>query len=183
MENVKVMKIILPAIALALWVSAVHAAEPFDFKGVPLGSTEQELLEKHPEFSCKDDPDQLLGDRQCYYIGTYAGVEASTMIWFYSNSLGQIYITFKSDLFDEVNSALVTKYGKPTTVVKEKVRNAMGANFLNEINTWKRKSGLLVITKLAGEISQSSVDIQSIAFRKEYTLRQQRKIKAGSGDI
>lgn len=58
--------------ALSLMLLIAHSltwAEAFEFKGVPFGASEQQFLEKHPEFWCSDAQGPLetvLSDRTCY---------------------------------------------------------------------------------------------------------------------
>ena len=152
---------------------------------MPLGATQESLLEKLPEFSCDAiiDGFEDLGDVYCHGTSSYAGVEAFASVYFYSNSLGSVRITFDSDEFDDVNRALMKKYGQPTTAETTVLGNAMGAKFVNETNTWKRKGGKLSINKFAGEISESSVDISSTDYSAEYAKRKKRSINEKGGDL
>lgn len=167
--------------------TAAWADEPFDFKGVPFGASEQDLLQKHPDFKCQKGP-PLTGDRACLLTqkrgASYAGVGATVMVSFFSDKITHVTINFNSSEFDVVKGALIIKYGAPTTESSTSVSNRMGATFQNQQGTWDKNDGLILeINKYAGEISKSSVHIYT---KEDYEKFKGRKItdsKSRAGDL
>lgn len=180
------MKIILQAVTLALFISAASAAdEPFGYKGMPLGATEEEFREKHfADFTCHQTPGELTADKVCTADSPiYAGVEADSItIRFYFNKISSVFIVLDSDKFGEVRDALVIRYGMPKIEVTQ-LSNAMGAKFMNETFTWRRGDQFITATKYSNNVSDSTVSIGSNAGIAEFNKRNKRDKLKKSGDL
>lgn len=177
--------------ALSLMLLIAHSltwAEAFEFKGVPFGASEQQFLEKHPEFWCSDAQGPLeivLSDRTCYLFknGTYAEVPAELSVDFYANSMAKIGVRFDPASFDFIKRALVNKYGKPTGEDAEMLTTAMGGKFLNEKFKWDRKDGMILIRKYNGKITESKLSIYSTAGLEEMEKRKKEAVRQGGSDM
>lgn len=160
------MKNILLTSVFALWTLVGYAEERIDFKGVALGSSEQELLKQHPEFKCNGAGKRPGGaDRICLAIkdsgATYAGVSADINLLYYSDSLEYVLVYFSSDKYLDIHEALIAKYGAPTLEEKQQVTNRMGAVFEDVTSQWKRSGTILQLSKYVGKISTSNVTIST----------------------
>lgn len=154
------MKIILQAVTLALFVSAASAAEPFSYKGIPMGSTEQALLAKYPEFQCRTADRYSPSDRKCIFTsGTYAGIEAiKTELGFHSNRLEYIEIVFASVHSDTVYNALIAKHGRPTTTFDRPTYDGNGNEFKGKATQWEHgTNGNIIAVKSANFLINSRV--------------------------
>jgi len=71
--------------------------------------------------------------------------------------LQRIFLTFSNDSYDEVHSALLQKYGKPSSVKKYRVQNGFGAQFVQVDTIWRRAGGLKLRLSLYGASTDDSV--------------------------
>ncbi|MBR0878363.1 hypothetical protein ABIF65_002196 [Bradyrhizobium japonicum] len=67
-----------------------------------------------------------------------------------------ITVTPKTDTYQTLIDALTVKYGRPETS-SEKIRNRMGAEFMDEIATWHADKSTIVVKKYNGRIDQALV--------------------------
>ncbi|MBA2689986.1 MAG: hypothetical protein H0U63_04205, partial [Burkholderiales bacterium] len=68
-----------------------------------------------------------------------------------------ISITPRSEHYETIVAALVTRYGKPSGVAASKIKTRMGAEFDDEISTWKTDSSTITVRKFNDDIRQSIV--------------------------
>ena len=91
-------------------------------------------------------------------------------LFFYEGILNSINITFNSNNFNEVQGALVAKYGD-VEPKHETVRNGVGTSFENRIYTWKKNGQTLQAKRYSGKITRSSVTFELDSSIEKYTAK------------
>ncbi len=151
------------------------AAEELNIKGEKIGMTEDELRAMVGEpFSCGATKDLGDGVRHCGRLGTmadtYAGKHVDIMRLFRKGKLVTVYVGgLKPEDFDEVETALVDKFGKPKED-RSQVHNAFGAQFDTATDTWTTGTAILVFKKRCGKVTDSCLTLIS----PEYMEKEQR---------
>jgi hypothetical protein len=180
------------------------SAEPFAFRGIPLGTALADFRKmpypdaaKDPKARplCRGDKDLSrdpsaridlsdafvrIGVVACKYFtpgprgisGIYAAAPDFANIGGYETTflfapaafheplrlrLYMVMVTPRSDHYQTIVDALAVKYGKPTDVAVSKVKNRMGAEFNDEVATWKNDSSSITVKKFNDNIGQSIV--------------------------
>jgi hypothetical protein len=162
------------------------AQEPLKFKGLALGSSEQELLRHYPFVTCsgqparrscyarqdKAEPIRILsvecvakgGDTSlCAQIVeqqklSIAGVAVqSIQFTLFDGALGTISMRPRENSFEKIERALVDVYGRPNSVSTSPVTTRAGAALENRTATWQLPGGRVVITRFSVNIDESSV--------------------------
>jgi hypothetical protein len=67
-----------------------------------------------------------------------------------------ITVTPKAETYQTLVDALAAKYGKPETT-SEKIKNRMGAEFVDEIATWRSEGSTILVKRYNGRIDQALV--------------------------
>lgn len=126
--------------ALLLLFPLSSAALAFDYKGVYLGeSSTSELIKEKLGVECGHGLNEMI---ICNGRVTIAEQGADINLVINSNGIVQrINFILSSDSFDIVKSALSEKFGTPNASKNQMMQNGYGAQFKNEIVTWKEKNG------------------------------------------
>lgn len=165
----------------------------FDFKGLPLASTEQDMKSRFPDFGCNDPKDaaaRRLADRSCLASPditcrpntwcendpekpwNYAGIRTGLlMMSFYNNELSTISISIKPGQFDLVTKALIVKYGEPTARSTQILTTRAGAQYENQILRWENQHALIIVNKYSGSVNDASVTYKLKKSIEEYRER------------
>ncbi|MDP4027533.1 MAG: hypothetical protein Q8P42_00990 [Gallionella sp.] len=169
---------------------ALAEEEPLEIKGISFGASETQFIEKNPTAECKnsrDEQEAIMGDRICRLYEpdgtTYAGVPANISVFFFADKMDSALILLNSKDFNLVKSALILKYGKPTTTKMERLTTAMGGEILNEKNEWQRKDSKAIINRYAGKITRCIVSFSSNANVTEMEKRYKKDIRNRSSDM
>jgi hypothetical protein len=170
---------------LTVGVFVYAADEPFEFKGIALGS-DFDTVKADKKFDCSDTPKRAGGDQTCFLGGkqeTIAGIAVDGMLLsFYGGKLHSISIYFNADNFEHVVDALSQKYGDGD-VKTEVVQNRMGATFENHIYSWRRSDETLVATRFTSKLDRSSVVFRTDFSVEEFTRRRNSSINQDSKDL
>jgi hypothetical protein len=185
-------------------LATVASAEPFAFRGIPLGTPLADFRKMPYPDAAKDPKARPLcrGDKEltrdtfgridlsnalirvgvvaCKYFtagsrgipGVYAAAPDFANIGGYETTflfasaafqepirfrLYMVMVTPRSDHYQTIVDALAVKYGKPTDVAISKVKNRMGAEFSDEVATWKNDSSSITVKKFNDNVGQSIV--------------------------
>ena len=166
-------------------MSAFAQSDPFEFKGIALGS-EIAAIESNPRFSCRiaNDPiaDQVcslrFGEKE-----TIAGAPIGTLLLFYYNGkLQTISISFAAKDFLQVADALKAKYGEGSAKT-EAIMNRMGATFENRIVTWRKPGATAEAKRFSSKLDTSSVRFQTDAAMEEFKRRRGSTAKEQAKDL
>lgn len=192
--------------ALLIASATACAQAPLEFKGVPLGATEGQLLEKYPIFHCRDT--EKIG-RVCsvttkYYNAQckmHAKIEpacsksgeellemggtrpATYQVIIRNGVVAQVVIWFPSLDFSGIAAAFSEKYGKPTADKESIVKNRMGAEFDNRIVDWTRNDGGIKLEKRATDIETSIILITAPAFYIDLGKASEEKAKVAASKL
>lgn len=170
---------------LVLLSTQAIASEPFEIKGVKLGATEAEVLEKNPDIkrcenAAKAGARSALADRECSIwrnlhkddVAVFAGFPASISFKLINEQVGYVSVHLDSVHFNEVVAALKSKYGEPSSNKTEVVTNRMGAKFENNIVEWRQGASVIRAYKIASRINNSSVMLFTESYFKDVERRQ-----------
>jgi hypothetical protein len=157
-----------------------HSAERVDFKGAPLGSSRQQLIEKVPQFACVDtvpaDPVFVLGDTLCSIKAnaafTYGGiVPLAVDAALIRNSVMTFRIAMSPGETDDMVAAMTARYGAPAAQLKNVMKDKAGTPYVNVITTWRVADDSITISKYEGNGEVGSVFIQAKQAMAEFARR------------
>ncbi len=96
---------------------AALAGEDFAFKGMTMGSSEQELLALHPTAECQDTG--VAERRRCLVLGdTIADIKVTIGYKYYAGKLLGISVSIPHTDYFKVDEAIRSKYGSPNSMVR-----------------------------------------------------------------
>lgn len=164
-----------------------------EFKGLLLGSSENTLKDRFPDFVCRDPQDdrqRRMADRICTAAPSitcrpntwcendpdkpwvYAGLRAKFLTaLFYADQMHSLSVNIHSDQFDEVSRALIAKYGIPTNHETNILQTRAGTKYENKKLVWERPDSSLRIEKYSNSIDASSVRYTLKNAMEEHRLR------------
>ncbi len=159
-----------------LFTSAVAVqGEPFEFKGVVLGS-DIAAIESDPRFSCRtasNDAERLLADKICElrHHETIAGAPIKSMVLlYYDGKLQNISVYFGEKYFSQVVGSLAEKYGQGNVTI-ERPQNRMGATIENKVYSWRRAGATLKARHYTDRLDTSSASYETDYRSQEYMKR------------
>jgi hypothetical protein len=178
----RVATVVLATLAFSL---AFGQSEPFEFKGIGLGS-DITAIESSPKFSCRN-PDSPIADRICSLRygerETIAGAPIGTLLlYYYDGKLQTISISLEAKHFSQVAEALKEKYGEGNSKT-ETIQNRMGASFENRIVTWRKPGAILEAKRFSGKIDTSSVMFRTDVAIEEFNRRRGSTAKEQAKDL
>lgn len=181
----------LACLSLNAAAESPHAS--FDFKGLALSSTEQELLAKFPDFRCRDPKDERqrrMADRICSASPgltcqpntwcendpekpwNYGGLRSKNVIaMFYSGALYGISVAIHPDQFQQLVEALRVKYGPEAELKTELLQTRMGATFQNQQFIWQSKDATITAAKYTSSINEGAIRYNLKSSVQEYAKR------------
>lgn len=173
-------------IAAALFAPIVSAAQqpPLDFKGVPFGSSQDDLrqlaLTAARSFNCIDKAAD--GWQLCVVDGiSYAGAEAKKVHATYQDDrLIMVTVYAPSEAFSNIAAALAEKFGSPKSDERGKVQNRMGATFEQQILTWAPNGDYVAAHRFddnlnTSKVTMASADGMAIIKRRAAAMRAKQK--------
>lgn len=188
--------------ALLIASTAAFAQAPLEFKGVPLGATEEQLLAKYPAFRCDTDK----GVRACSFFSEYSsttcsrpgkvdpacttsaqelldmgGIQPKSYLAIIRNgAVAQVNIWFRTIDFSGIAAAFTEKYGKPTADNQSVVKNRMGAEFDNRLVKWDRNDGVLKVEQRGPDIETARIMMTAPGFYTEQRKIDEEKTKVAA---
>lgn len=188
---------ILALFACIFFGASSAAAQEIGFKGVPLGATKSDLLEKFPFLDCKPPPGRSfasLGEELCsvpmsasfeqtrplYSYGGQPAMDAQFAI--VGGRVEQFSIRFLPDRYEAIKAAISEAYGDPkeTTSIRQTMRGEALASRRLSVS---RSNGTLSVLEHAGRVDQGAVDGRSSAFEAYVDRVKKGDPKAGSKDL
>jgi len=153
--------------------------KPYAFKEFRLGMTINEFNKLKPNVTYKNKREY---QTSCFVDTTIGGANGKAYFIFdeYGKEpqLSFISVTIKKSDFDNVKDALLTKYGKPTSVSEEIKSNAMGAKFSSIKMVWQNDVSQLYIESVGEKINES----QMILFHRKLGKSKQEKKDAAKAE-
>lgn len=156
---------VLTILALALPLSA--NAQPIEIKGLYVGMSKAEVLEKFPTWK-----DFTIAGVRSKYEHTPVSIK------YRDDKLDQLMFFFNSNHFDTMLSALKEKYPE-MSCESTQVGNAMGATFDQTRCTLKGTDSILQFSRYVSDIRTSVLSMMSMKFLEE----QAEKVKERKKDI
>lgn len=153
--------------ALVFTVSTLAQAE-MELKGLRLGTTEREAVERFASIQCRDS-ETSHADRICLVAATSTPelmtlAEQPVRYWslsFKGERLALITANLPTDHYDAIAEALEAKYGKPTARREPPLTNRMGARFANTTVEWSRGDERLTAERYGGDVDSMRVMLAS----------------------
>lgn len=192
------------AFLVALLISELALAQspPLEFKGVPVGSTEAELIEKYSAFDCQGEAP----DRKCTFTREAAhqwtcrarpdrdrcydamnellefGPTSPTvyLIEIRDGRVGRVSIVFPTKDFGALEAALREKYGKPQASKVDTAHNRMNAAFENRNATWLRRDGSIYVEERGTTIDSGLLTLTAPGFADSEAGARAAKVKAAA---
>jgi hypothetical protein len=163
-------------ILLALFFSTNSFA--YDFKGVEVGQfSSTEDISNKLTAKCLDNKDD--GGIYCLGDTTIVGKKAEVFITADKNNIVQtIKVTFDPDSFENIYSALKSKYGAAKVKVSD-ISTAMGAKFKQAEAKWSTSTAFMMLNKYNGKITEGSLMILS----NEHLEMMDKLMKESKSDI
>ena len=191
-------------IGLAFSAIALAQQPPLEVKGVILGATKAEMLQKMPGASCYSEAtctwrtDDIARQR-CGQIGFPAsqaqldchvqlGAElafgparaAQFYVRLLHERVGEIAVRFRQEKLAEVIIALSEKYGPPGQDVTSEVQNRLGAKFANRIATWVMPDGRIQAEQRGLDTDTAQVLFTAEWYRDAKVKEMETKAKASA---
>lgn len=171
------MHIVITLAFLTLFANSVLAAEPFDFKGAPLGASEKELVEKvapnNGKLTCRDASkvERPFADRKCIaneinqleFAGTTITVEFGKSsnylsFQFIEDRLMSVSLVLDEFEFNKMVAALTKRYGKPQVTEKRPFRIRPGAPFESDYFEWRKGGSILRAWQYSDSLRKSGFE-------------------------
>jgi len=196
---------------LALAPTSALSQERIEFKGVPLGSTRAEFVQKNPMFNCRATSKScslngLDASQHCklrmYESGArdsnfpmdecLSSVKTSAT---YGNQPAYLFATFREDVlsggsaliepssFDSIADAIVVRYGQPVTAKNETVQNRAGAKFENRQMEWSVGGDGIFATKYGSTVTRGIIDIRDRQSIIEMKSKVEKTRKSAPADL
>lgn len=193
--------------AAFLFAASSLLAQTFEIKGIYIGMTEAQLLEKYPAFRCRNNTE--IG-RYCSFIyEAYPSVcreldgakfdachERSHQLYEFGpakpkgytvnlrdEAVTAISVIVRAEDFGDLAAALQEKYGRPSSDKKGVVENRMGAKFGNESIEWRRGNQALEIKQRVGNIDTGMVHLTPADWGEQLLDESKKKAKATAKNL
>jgi hypothetical protein len=181
------------ACLLAFCAVAAVAQEPeplFEFKGVPLRTSEEEFRKVHADFVCSDvgGDAKALGDRVCHgglrTPFTYGGVPVKIVAaYFYADRLSTVNVSIEERHFRTLSQTLVEAFGSPASSKEDELSTRAGGTYTNTTNVWRKGASTVMARRYAGRIDTSSVGISTLDATAEFQRRREAQSRKGAKDL
>lgn len=173
---------LLAAAIIALAPAIALAQEPLAFKGLALGSSEEEVLKQYPKSRCSGSPQRrhcmtfltdLLRRNQpmpgsgvledeARQTMTVAGVPVEYFSFtLYDGKLGSISMAPASSAFDRIAAAFVDRYGKPSLDQESQITTRAGVAYRQREIFWSIDGGRIRLERYGSDITKSWISYTS----------------------
>lgn len=189
------MKSLLAVIA-ALACGAA-SAQSISYRGLPLGSTKAELLQRFPDLECKPSPvsAHTLGEEMCDAAHIYVPKERSAPLFSYGgapvaeprfiiiNGRVEAFIAeFLPKNYDAIRNALEQAHG-PGKEQAVPIQTMMGASTTSRRWMKTMPGGQFTLAEHAGTIEYGAVQISSDQYQAFSAAKRSGNAKAGASDL
>lgn len=158
--------------------------EPSGFRDIPFGASEQTLKEKLPRPMCHDNNDQeVLPERYCFVSLRIGSVDASGIFYLRSDHFVNLTISFKSEVFSQIEEAFTEKYGTPLHTQDVKIKTRGGLEAVNTVMKWDGKKVDVRLQRYAGSITNGFAELIMVEEREIQRQKIESRGKAGAKDL
>jgi hypothetical protein len=182
----------LIVVLYALVPFALAQDQRIEFKGVPFGATQAEVLARFPFLDCRPAPNTRFADVMCHGTTrvmnaqdfTYGGVPVTDLsLNFYDDTLASVFITIDPQYFSTLSRAMVEGYGQPGKVERPEVQTGKGVTVRNEVLTWQRGDVRIVANKYLARRDDGGVVLRTDAAIEEFKRRNHQSTRKGAKDL
>lgn len=188
------MKLFFMLLIAILVPASAHADGGFEFKGVPLGAPEAELLRLHPRFECHGTGIRYctmsmascpaMGAVECMKTMSYGGVMFKSVTASLTDGrVSSVQVITSARTFEQLRDSLLAGYGLPAQEDATTMKTKAGVEVANIRYTWTRGDELIFASRYMGDIDSSSVMITSKAALAANKKRREEAAKAGAKDL
>ena len=181
-------------LVIALPCAAV--AEPVTLKGLAPGMTKAQVAEAHPSItkSCMKPQDSVMTDEVCGYsnkhhsgapaLHTFAGVPVeSWTVMLKEGIVHTVMIILPSEKFEDAETAVTERWGKPSHRGTSTVQNRMGATFDQVDARWLREGSVLRGMKRGGNVTKATFSLTTERGMEERYKAKKDAAKAAASDM
>ena len=183
--------------------AAEPAATILEFKGVPLGATQAELLAAHPGFRCMADKDDAeiticMISPRCYQSSYSAKQECERefsarntfggepnkfiMATMWLGKLHAVAVKIEPESYDRLARALAAKYGTPEET-REPITTRAGVSYENALARWSFPDGFIRLRRFSGRIDEGLATIMSREMAERAAARRKAASNAAPSDL
>lgn len=195
-----------PVLAALLLLGATfsHANSPLEFRGLGIGSTEEEFRSRYPELRCDDPQKKAAAEKGRFkdfwlrkqteadlFCGTVISDRAPPARL--ANMGGQVATNFEFDFvhnrlvhasaslpapaYDRLVVALSAKYGPPDRKETEEIKRDAAGKIANTILYWTRGNATTRVSRYAAGQDMTSYSLTSDDYRNEVERRRAARAK------
>ena len=171
-------------LVLAMIASSVaqqaEKTEPYEVKGVKLGSSLDEWKQRPAAAECREVVNKG-DDYSCLELGaTFAGASGKEIVSFYKQRLSSFYFVISAADYSGVRAALEQKFGKPASVESKTYQNGYGAKFQGEYVTWTNGISTIALEEMGSDKMHSTLMFGQLDILAEAS---KAKAKAKANDM
>lgn len=174
---------ILVGLFFALTIVGVSAAaeswqEPEDFRGLKWGASIPEMQQLYPKamkLQRTFEGERIEGFS--VFNQEIGSVKTSFVLGFLDNRFAFAEIAFKSPDFMTLREAFVTRYGPAHSTREEKLQSRMGAEFTNQVLSWRGRTLSIYIAKYSGKVTDGTARISKHDYAEELIRAYKQKGK------
>jgi len=158
---------------IALLLAAANAFAAYDVNSVVLGASEKDVRAHFPSVYCKAlEWQSKAADRRCDDSRiAFAGMEARVTFYIHKDKVEAFDLRFDTRELDRMLGHLKTRYGKPTSEVKERIEDRDKAEREVVKVLWEGKGERAVLTAILNQ-RRATLLVYRGAFEEEiYKVR------------
>jgi hypothetical protein len=164
------------------------------FKGLLLGASQAEAVERLPFLQCRTvgAGATVVADVICnstdgglvQHQFTFGGVPPSYVsLSFVRDQMVSATILFYPRDFDRLQVAMTEAYGKPAKAVTETVKTRAGLALENNVLEWTAGGDTLMLRRYGSDIRTGAVMLSGKAFEQEDERRRRERASSGAKDL
>jgi hypothetical protein len=182
-QHLKLLALIGAICTSAAW------ADPFDFKGLKLGTARNDVSEAHRLFYCQAPSSTALYDEMCAIAGPIFNTVAEVAVkdpviaGFLGGKLFSLSFTIAAGSYSEVFDAVVARYGAPFKHSEEPFQTRGGLKAVNAIAVWRQGDSTITLRKYGGSIDTGSIIYSLETDAAEYRRRKESEARSRSKDM
>ncbi len=165
--------------------SALAFNEPDGFRGMPWGTSEDDVRLKREPVKCDDYPfeQRWIGDRRCRGTFQLGDVTVTAVYKLRANRFIGVFLSFPSRDFEWVATIFGERYGPPTTSAREQFKTQGGLEATNQINRWSGPTIEITLQRFRGDITEGSASLGTHKDMQESARLRLQQMKDAAKDL
>lgn len=186
-------KVIFKAAIFSTFVgmSSHLLAQPIEFKGIAFGASLEQVQEQFKGAVCQAGwkPCEVFSIMDGLYskdpsVMTYGGAKAKSIRGhMIQGGVEMFLIETPTDSFEQVASAMVARFGRPTRDERSSIQNRLGAVFEQRSIYWAKPDGAITASKYGASLDVSSYVLASKRWIEHQSRARDSAAAAGSKDL